>query len=185
MQAKTGHEIPGNAKGLQNDQQTKKTMKSGKELGLEPVSTNQVVGSNKATIHSELSSVRWHLEMPAKQNKAGVTSHTLHERRPQNNKDTPQNSQTDYTQQTEQQRESLDEEIQDTRLGEVTGWQKISEPTLQGTKTLSPDPLFVASYRGEDCREAMASTTLREHRERMQIHKGDWHQAKHQVEQLI
>ena len=130
MQAKTGHEIPGNVKGLRNDQRTKETMKSGRELGLEPVRTNQVVGSNKATIHSELSSVRWHPEMPANQEKAGVMPHTLHERRPQNNKDTQQNSQTDYTQQTEQQRESLSGENRESGLGEAAGWEEILEPTL-------------------------------------------------------
>ena len=122
MQAKTGHETPGNVKRLRNDQLTKEIIKAGREFRLESINTNQVARVNKATIRSELSSMRWHTEMPADQEKAGETPHTLHERRPQNNKDTQQNSQTDYTQQTEQQRESLSGEIQETRLGEATSW---------------------------------------------------------------
>ena len=107
--------------------------------------------------------------MPADHEKAGETPHTLHERRPQNNKDTQRNSQTYYTQQTKQQRESLSGENREPGLGEAAGWQEISEPTLRETGTLSPDPFFVASYRGEDRRKAMVSTTLREHRERTQL----------------
>ena len=88
MQAKTGHETPGNIKRLQNNQQTKEIMKAGREFRLESISTNQVARVNKATIRSELSSMRWHTEMLADQEKAGETPHTLHEMRPQNNKDT-------------------------------------------------------------------------------------------------
>ena len=95
MQAKTGHETPGNVKRLQNDQRTKEIIKAGREFRLELINMNQVARVNKATIRSELSSMRWHTEMPADQEKAGETPHTLHERRPQNNKDTQQNSQTD------------------------------------------------------------------------------------------
>ena len=103
MQAKTGHETPGNVKRLRNDQQTKEIRKARRELRLESINTNQVARVNKATIHSELSSMRWHTEMPAGQEKAGEMPHTLHKRRPQDNKNTQRNSQTDYTQQTEQQ----------------------------------------------------------------------------------
>ena len=124
--------------------------------------------------------------MPADQEKAGETPHTLHKRRPQNNKDTQQNSQTDYTQWTEQQQESLSGENQETRLGKATDRREISEPTVRGTKTLSPDPFLVTSYGGKDCRKAMTSTTPREHRERTQLYGGDWCQAErtNQAEQL-
>ena len=69
MQAKIGHETPGNVKRLQNDQQTKEIRKAGRELRLESINTNQVARVNKATIRSELSSMRWHTEMPADQGK--------------------------------------------------------------------------------------------------------------------
>ena len=87
MQAKTGHETPGNIKRLRNDQLTKEIIKAGREFRLESINTNQVARVNKATIRSKLSSMRWHTEMPADQKKAGETPHTLQERRPQNNKD--------------------------------------------------------------------------------------------------
>ena len=64
MQAKTGHETPGNVKRLRNDQQTKEIRKARKELTLESINTNQVARVSKATIHSELSSMRWHTEVP-------------------------------------------------------------------------------------------------------------------------
>ena len=83
MQAKTGHETPGNVKRLRNDQQTKEIRKAGRELRLESINTNQVARVNKATIRSELSSMRWHNEIPSDQDKAGKTPHTLHKRRPQ------------------------------------------------------------------------------------------------------
>ena len=101
MQAKTGHETPGNVKRLRNDQRTKEIRKAGRELRLESINTNQVARVNKATIRSKLSSMRWHTEMPAGQEKAGEMPHILHERRPQNDKETQQNSYTDYIQQTE------------------------------------------------------------------------------------
>ena len=130
MQAKTGHETPGNVKRLQNDQQTKEIRKSGRELRLESINTNQVARVNKATIRSELSSMRWHTEMPADQEKAGETPYTLHERRPQNNKETQQNSYTEYTQQTEPRQERLRGENRESGLGEVAGRHEKSEPTL-------------------------------------------------------
>ena len=71
MQAKTGHETPGNVKRLRNDQRTKENLKAGREFRLESINTNQVARVNKATIRSELSSIRWHTEMPADQEKAG------------------------------------------------------------------------------------------------------------------
>ena len=89
---------------------------------MESINTNQVARVNKATIRSELSSMRWHTEMPADQEKAGETPHSLHKRRPQNNKDTQQNIQTSYTQQAEQQRESLSGKERETGLEGVTGW---------------------------------------------------------------
>ena len=97
MQAKTGHETPGNVKRLRNDQWTREIIKAGREFRLESINTNQVARVNKATIRSELSSMRWHTEMPADQEKAGETPHTLHERRPQNNKDTTKYSNCLYT----------------------------------------------------------------------------------------
>ena len=65
MKAKTGHETPGNVKRLRNDQRTKEIRKARKELRLESINTNQVARVIKATIHSELSSMRWHTEVPA------------------------------------------------------------------------------------------------------------------------
>ena len=71
MQAKTGHETPGNVKRLRNDQRTKEIRKAGRELRLESINTNQVARVNKATIRSELFSKRWNTGMPAGQEKAG------------------------------------------------------------------------------------------------------------------
>ena len=102
MQAKPGHKTPGNVKRLQNDQQTKQIIKTGREFRLESINTSQVATVNKATIHSELSSMRWHTEMPAIQEKAGEMPYTLYKRRPPNNRDIQQSSPNDYTQQTEQ-----------------------------------------------------------------------------------
>ena len=82
MQAKTGHETPGNVKRLRNDQRTKEIRRARRELRLESINTNQVARVNKATIRSELSSMKWHTEMPAGQEKARETPHTLHKRRP-------------------------------------------------------------------------------------------------------
>ena len=101
MQAKTGHETPGNVKRLQNDQLTKEIRKAEREFLVESISTNQVARVNKATIRSKLSSMRWHTEMSADQDKAGETPHTLHERRPREDKEKQQNSCIDYAQQTE------------------------------------------------------------------------------------
>ena len=83
MQAKTGHETPGDVKRLWNDQRTKDIRKARKELRLESINTNQVARISKATARSELSTMRWHPEEPAGQKKARETPHTLHERRPQ------------------------------------------------------------------------------------------------------
>ena len=47
MQAKTGHETPGDVKRLQNDQRTKDIRKARKELRLESINTNQVARINK------------------------------------------------------------------------------------------------------------------------------------------
>ena len=122
MRAKTGHETPGNIKRLQNDQLTKEIRRAEREFLVESISMNQVARVNKATIRSELSSMRWHTEMPSDQDKAGETPHTLHERRPQSDKDIQQNVQIAYLQQEEQQQESLSGEEQDTGLEGVTGW---------------------------------------------------------------
>ena len=65
MQAKTGHETPGDVKRLQNDQRTKDIRKARKELRLESINTNQVARISKATARSELSTMRWHPEEPA------------------------------------------------------------------------------------------------------------------------
>ena len=57
---------------------------------------NQVARVNKATIRSKLSSMRWHTEIPSDQDKAGETPHTLHERRPQEDKENQRKSCIDY-----------------------------------------------------------------------------------------
>ena len=58
MQEKTRHEAPGNVKRLQNDQLTKEIRKAEREFLVESTNTNQVARVNKATICSELSSMR-------------------------------------------------------------------------------------------------------------------------------
>ena len=143
---------------------------------------DQVAWANQAPTCSARSPISWHTEVPAHQEKAGEMPHTLHERRPPNNEDIQQNNQTDCAQQTEQQRESWSEENRETGLGEAAGWQETAEPTPRGIETLSPDPFFAAFYGDEVRRKAMASTTPRKHQERMQLHEGDWCQAKHQAE---
>ena len=109
---------------------------------------NQVARVNEATIRSKLSSMRWHTEMPSDQDKAGETPHTLHERRPQSDKDIQQNVQTAYTQQAEQQRESLSGEERETGLEGATGLQEMSETPLPGTQNLGPGS-FIFTYYGE------------------------------------
>ena len=135
-----------------------------------------MTGGNQATTCSKLSSVRWQTEIQANQEKAGVTPHTLQERRPQS-KDTQQNIQSAYMQQAEQQQESLSGEERETGLEGATGWREIPEPTLQGTQTLNPDPFSVTSYGDEECRKARTSITPREHQERTHLYGGDWRQA--------
>ena len=129
MQAKTGHETPGNVKRLRNDQQTKKIRKARKDLRLESINTNQVARVSKATIHSELSSMRWHTEVPAGQEKARETPHTLHERRPRKDKEKQRNSCIDYAQQTKPQQERWRGENREGVLRETAGGQEMSEPT--------------------------------------------------------
>ena len=75
MQAKTGHETPGNVKRLRNDQLTKEIRRAEREFLVESISTNQVARVNKATIRSKLSSMRWHTEIPPDQDKAGEMPH--------------------------------------------------------------------------------------------------------------
>ena len=67
-----------------------------KELRLESINTNQVARISKATACSELSSMRWHPEEPAGRKKARETPHTLHERRPQEDKENQRKSCMDY-----------------------------------------------------------------------------------------
>ena len=55
-------------------------------MRLESINTNQVARISKATARSELSTMRWHPEEPAGRKKARETPHTLHERRPQEDK---------------------------------------------------------------------------------------------------
>ena len=107
MQVKTGYEIPGKFKELRNGQQTKETMKSGREIESESIDTVQMTRGNQASTCSKLSSARWQTEIPANQEKAGVTPHTLHERRPLTKNNTLQSSPSDCTQQTEQQQKNL------------------------------------------------------------------------------
>ena len=97
VQVKLGHGTPGNVKRLRNDQLIWEIRRAVREFYVESLSTNKTAWVTKATIYSELSFMKWYAEMPAYQEKAGEMPHTLHERRPQNNKDTQQNSQTDYT----------------------------------------------------------------------------------------
>ena len=87
MQAKTGHETPGNVKRLRKDQRTKEIRNARKELRLESINTNQVARISKATARSELSTMRWHPEEPAGGKNARGTPHTLDERRPQEGKE--------------------------------------------------------------------------------------------------
>ena len=101
MQAKTGHETPGNVKRLRNDQRTKEIRKARKELRLESINTNQVARISKATVRSELSSMRWHTEVPAGRKKAREMPHTLHERRPWKDKENQQKNCIDYVPPTE------------------------------------------------------------------------------------
>ena len=96
MQAKTGHETPGDVKRLRNDQRTKEIRKARKELRLESINTNQVARISKATARSELSTVRWHPEEQAGRKEARETPHTLHERRPQEDKENQRKSCIDY-----------------------------------------------------------------------------------------
>ena len=117
--------------------------------------------------------------MPSDQDKAGETPHTLHERRPQNNKDIQQNVQTAYTQQAEQQRESLSGEEQETGLEGVTGSREIRETTLPGTQNLSRGPFTFTYYGDEEFRRVMTCIILREHRERTHLHGREWRQAEH------
>ena len=114
MPVKTGYETPGKFKELRNGQRTKETMKSGREIESESIDTVQMTRGNQASTGSKLSSARWQTEIPANQEKAGVTPHTLHERRPLTNNDTQQSSQTDYTQQTKQQQKNLKGRFQET-----------------------------------------------------------------------
>ena len=65
-------------------------------MRLESINTNQVARVSKATICSELSSMRWHTEVPAGRKKARETPHTLHERRPQEDKENQRKSCIDY-----------------------------------------------------------------------------------------
>ena len=100
---------------------------------MESINTNQVARVNKATIRSKLSSMRWHTEMPSDQDKAGETPHTLHERRPREDKEKQQNSCIDYAQQTEPQQESSRGENREAGLRETAGGQEMSEPTSRET----------------------------------------------------
>ena len=140
---------------------------------VESISTNQVARVNKATIHRELSSMRWHKEMPSEQDKAGKMPHTLHKKRPQNDKDIKQNVQTAYLQQAEQQRESLSREEQEEGPEGVTGSQEVLETTLPGTQNLSPGPFTFTYYRDEEFRRVMTSIIPREHQERTHLHGRD------------
>ena len=116
--------------------------------------------------------------MQAGQEKAGASPHTLQERRPQDNKETQRNSQTDEVQQIEQQQESLSRENRKTGIGEVAGGQRMSEPTPKEDGNQVPDHFFVTSYGSEGCREERVSSTPRGHRERTQLCKEDWRPAK-------
>ena len=121
---------------------------------------------DRAAIRSEPTSERGHIEMQAGQEKAGASPHTLQERRPRDNKETQRNSQTDEVQQIEQQRESLSGENRKTGIGEVVGWQRMSEPTPEETGNQVPDHFFVTPYGSEGCQEERVSSTPRGHPER-------------------
>ena len=117
--------------------------------------------------------------MLADKDKTGETPHTLHERRPRNNKDIQQNVQTAYTQQAEQQRESLSGEEQEAGLEGATGVQEIPETTLPGIQNLSPGPFTFTYYRDEEFWRVMTSIIPKEHQERTHLHGRDWCQAEH------
>ena len=82
-----GHGNKGNIKRLRNNQPIKEDQRAVIGLFVESLSTNQVARVTKATIHSELSFMRWYMEIPSGQDKAGEAPHTSQERRPQNNLD--------------------------------------------------------------------------------------------------
>ena len=177
MPVKTGCETPGKFKKLQNGQRTKETMKSGRGIEPESIDTVQMTRGNQTSTSSELSSAKWQTDIPAIQEKKGITSHTLHERRPLTKNNTQQSSPTDYTQQTEQQRKNLHGRIQETERREAIYWQEISTPASSNL------PFF--AFHGEKDQEK--ARVPREHRKRAQLHEGDRHQAENtvQAEQLI
>ena len=72
-----------------------------------------------------------------------------------------------------------------TGIGEVVGWQRISEPTPEETGNQVPDNFFVTPYGSEGCREETVSATPRKHWESTQLREEDWYPAKRQAEQLI
>ena len=88
-------------------------------IRLEPIDTNQEVRVDRTVVRSKTPSERGHIEMQVGQGKAGASPHTLQERRPRDNIETQKISQTDKIQQTEQQRESLSRENQNTGIVEV------------------------------------------------------------------
>ena len=65
-------------------------------MRLESINTNQVARISKATARSELSTMRWHPEEQAGRKKARETPHTLHKRRPQEDKENQRKSCIDY-----------------------------------------------------------------------------------------
>ena len=51
-------------------------------MELESIDTVQVTRGNQISTGGKLPSAKWRTEIPAVQEKIGVTPHTLHERRP-------------------------------------------------------------------------------------------------------
>ena len=109
---------------------------------------------NQATICSELSARKWHETKSADQEEAGESPHTLHEGRPANSKDNRQSSPSDYIQRIKQRRENSNGGNRERGRREAVSWQERLEPTLQETKTPSPETSLVTFHGGKDYQDA-------------------------------
>ena len=65
-------------------------------MRLESINTNQVARISRATARSEPSTMRWHPEEQAGRKEAREAPHTLHERRPQEDKENQRKSCINY-----------------------------------------------------------------------------------------
>ena len=102
----------------------------------------QTTTISETSASNRLSFRRWLNKKPTNQGEAGETPHTLHERRPPSDIDDLWNSQIDYIQQLERQRESLSKQSRGKGSTGTAKQQEEVELTLPGTKTLSPRTLY-------------------------------------------